>query len=358
MKKLAAILMVFSTSAIYAAGTGAGTQIDNSATLSYKVNGTDQDDRTSNTDSFVVDNKIDMTLAHQDNSIVEVTPNTNDQVLTFVVKNTGNKVQDYSLTVTKDDGNPFSETDNFDATDVAVYVESGDHTGYQSGEDTATYIDELDPDEQVTVYIVGDIPSTQEDGDVAEYTLTAQVAKGGTAGTKGDDITSDHSSDADDPMTEQIVFADGDGAGDTEGEHDGKIADNDAFKVKSANLSLTKLSCVIDDGVTSDKTKAKRIPGATIAYVFDVNNTGSDDADDVVITDDLDDNLDEDTVTVQELESDTDDACTCKDGSGNDTTGTNSTPSNSQSNNHDIEVDIGTVSAGKHSCLEVRVDLK
>jgi uncharacterized repeat protein (TIGR01451 family) len=360
MKKILvmASMMMLGAMSMQAAGTAAGTQIDNQATLSYYVNNVAQDEKTSNTDSFVVDNKIDLTVAHQDANIKEVTPGTTAQVLTFLVTNTGNKTQDYSLTSTPNDGNPYGENDTFDATNVHVYVESGAHPGYQAGEDTATYIDELAPDDDKTVYIVADIPSSQVDGDVAEYTLTAQVAEGGTANTQGADITSDNRNDADDATTEQIVFADGDGAGATDSEKDGKYADNSAYKVKSAKLDVVKLSCVITDGVTADDTKAKRIPGATIAYVFDVHNTGSENADNVTIKDDLAAQLDETNVVVHALESNTGNtACDCQNGSGNHTTGTNSTPANSQAN-HDVEVNMGTVNAGNHSCLEIRVPIK
>jgi len=370
MKKsliIVASVMMLGVSSVWALGTQAGTVINNSASLTYSAGGVDQTDNgndaiNSNTDTFVVDNKIDMTVSHQDPSIKEVVPGATAQVLTFLVKNTGNKVQDYSLTVTKDDGNPYNETDNFDADNVNVYVESGDHDGYQSDEDTETYIDELAADANTTVYIVADIPSDRVDGDVAEYTLTAQVAEGGSSGSQGADITSDNSNDDDTKGSaagdEQIVFADGDGNGATDGDKDGKYADYSAYKVVTATLDLKKLSCVITDNVTSDNTKAKRIPGATIAYVFDISNTGHKKADDVIIKDDLVSQLDETAITVQDLETDTDDACTCINGTGNNTTGaSSSTPDNTQ-DNHDVEINIGSVSAGKHSCLEIRVPIK
>jgi hypothetical protein len=363
MKKIAiaAAVMLLGSSGAWAAGTAAGTQIDNSATLNYSVSGTAQDAKTSNTDTFYVDQKINFTVSHDYPTIKKVQPNTTDQVLSFTVTNTGNKVQDFSLTSTAGDGNPYGETDNTDMDNIRIVVDT-DGDGVYTAADTDTYIDELAPDDSIKVFILADIASTKTDGQVAEYTLTAQVAQGGTSGTKGSNITSDDSASADTAGTAatdiQIVFADGDGNGATDGDKDGKHADYSAYKVVTATLALTKLSCVIEDGVTSDNTKAKRIPGATIAYVFDVENTGSADADSVTIADDLAAELDQTNVTVHELYTDSNDACTCVNGSGNGAeTGTHATaPSNDQTN-HDVEINIGTVTHGTHSCLEIRVPI-
>jgi len=81
------------------------------------------------------------------------------KVLTFTVKNEGNKVQDFLLT-SSNAGAAFGLTNTFDVNQT-IFVESGAHAGYQASEDTATYIDELAPDATATVYIVADIPSTQ-----------------------------------------------------------------------------------------------------------------------------------------------------------------------------------------------------
>jgi len=294
MKKILVIasVMLLGMVAANAAGTAAGTQIDNSATLSYQVSGVNQTAVASNTDSFLVDNKIDFTVAHQDTAAVTVVPGQTSAVLTFTVANNGNKVQDFSLSSLANDNNPFGETDTFDATNVQVFVDSNGNGVYDSGTDTATFIDELAPDTNVTVFIVSDIPSTQVDGDVAEYTLIAQVAQGGSAGSQGADITSDNSGTADNAMTEEIVFADAAGAnGSTDGgAKNGKHSDNDAYKVVTAKIDVTKTSCVIWDPVNTS-TNPHRIPGAVVRYAIDVNNTGSADATSASLSDTLSGNL-------------------------------------------------------------------
>ena len=47
------------------------------------------------------------------------------------------------------------------------------------------------------------------------------------------------------------------------------------------NITITKTSCVLRDGISSD-AHAKRITGATIRYMFEVNNTGYRSADDTI----------------------------------------------------------------------------
>ena len=339
--------MLLGMVAANAAGTAAGTRIDNSATLSYQVSGVNQTAVASNTDSFLVDNKIDFTVAHQDSTAVSVVPGQTSAVLTFTVANNGNKVQDFSLSLLANDGNPFGETDNFDATNVQVFVDSNGNGVYDSGTDTATFIDELAPDTNVTVFIVSDIPNTQVDGDVAEYTLIAQVAEGGASGSQGADITSDNSGTADNAMTEEIVFADAAGAnGSTDGgAKNGKHSDNDAYKVVTAKIDVTKTSCVIWDPVNTT-TNPHRIPGAVVRYAIDVNNTGSADATNAILSDILDGNVTYGATTagapaaVSQISTET---CNCT------SPGTSNGDTISESGGT-VTADYGTVAAATHEC--------
>ena len=281
-KVISSTAMILASINLYGAGTTAGIQVDNSVKLTYKIGATDKN-ATSNTASFVVDNKIDLTVTHQDSAAVAVKSDAVDQVLTFVVKNTGNKVQDYSLTSTQNNGNPFSETDTFDTTNVEIYVDGNANGTYESADDTKTYIDELNPDASITIFIISDM-GARSDGDVSEHTLVAQVAEGGASG-QGSDITSDDAGSADTAMGVEIVFADGTGI--TDGAKDGKFSDYSAYKVTDAELTVTKSSCVISDPYNGT-TNPKRIPGATVRYAIEIENTStSTDATNVEVTDTL-----------------------------------------------------------------------
>jgi len=271
MKKILSLVtfLALASTGAYAAGTVAGTQIDNSVTLSYDQGS----DIVSNTDSFVVDNKIDLTLAHQDGAAVSVQSNTTNQILTFSITNTGNKVQDFLLSAAVNDGNPFGETDSFDATNVRVFVDANNNGLYDAGTDTATYIDELAPDASKTVFIVADM-GVQANNAVSEHTLTAQVAQGGSSSSQGSAIASDNSGSGDTAMGVEIVFADGNGNGATDGANDGKFADYSAYKVTTATMSVTKTSCIVSDPVNGT-TNPKRIPGATLRYAIEVVNASA-----------------------------------------------------------------------------------
>ena len=68
---------------------------------------------------------------------------------------------------------------------------------------------------------------------------------------------------------------------------DGVESDRDGFEVSSAALEITKVATVLDDPFNGT-TFPKAIPGATVEYVITVENTGTEDADNVVITDAID----------------------------------------------------------------------
>ena len=265
-----------------AAGTLSGISIDNTASVDYQVGGIDQSTVTSNTATFVVDNRIDLTVTTVDVAIVNVVPGATDRVLTLSVTNDGNTVQDYSLAAAISATGAFGETESFDAGNVRVFADGNANGTYELANDTATYIDELAPDATITVFVVSDIAVSQVDGDVASYDLIATTAVGGTAASQGADITSDDSGDADLPGTVQIVFADG--AGSADAANDGQHSSKDGYKILSASLSVVKGSSVSDDPINGG-TNPKAIPGATVDYTIDIDNTGAASATGVMLVD-------------------------------------------------------------------------
>ena len=365
MKKIivATAISMFAVSSLFGAGTQAGTDINNTATLSYSAGGVAQPPKDSNEDSFKVDRKIDFLVAHQDSTPASVVPGQAKAVLTYVVANNGNEVQDFSLSSLANDGNPFGLTDNFDSTDVSIYVDTNDNGTYDEGTDTETYIDELAADTNKTVFIVSNIPLDRVDGDVAEYTLVAQVAEGGTSGAQGSDITSDDKNNDDTATGVETVFADAAGANNSTdgGEKNGKHSDNDAYKVVVATLDMTKTSCVISDPVNGG-TKPKRIPGAVIRYMLDINNTGSADANDITITDDLVSDLDYSTLETPNDNVHTnigDTACDCSNPGGGTASTVNNTGNDPQVKLEGI--DVAKPAAGEsenHTCVYFEVEVK
>jgi len=252
-----------------AVGTASGSSIDNTATVDYQVGGISQTQLTSNTASFVVDNRVDVTVAESNTAYVDVVPGATAQVLTFTVSNTGNTTQDFGLAAAAG-SDPFGGTDNFNATIVGWYVEDGTTVGYQAAEDTATYIDELAADGTATVYIVANIPVAQANGDIAAYTLTATTRDGGTGGAQGN-VTANDSGSAN---TAGVDVVWGDGAGDTDLATDGAFSDTGAYRVVSAALTVTKSVAIISDPFNL-AVNPKAIPGATMRYTITVQNTST-----------------------------------------------------------------------------------
>ena len=193
----------------HAAGTASGTPISNSATLTYSIGGVGQPNITTAAATFLVDNKVNVTVAETGGSLTTagVVAGAVGVITTFTVTNTGNTVQDYVLAVGQglSGQSLFTKTDNFDVTGCSRFVESGATVGYQSGEDTATFIDELAADASKIVYVLCSVPIAQVNGDVSLVSLLATTHTGGAAG-QGALTTEDTGPDV--PGAVQAVFAD------------------------------------------------------------------------------------------------------------------------------------------------------
>jgi len=276
---MAALMVLGINSTALAVGTISGTNIENTATISYDVGTVSQtpieSSPTGNSTpgagngtatSFVVDNMVDLTVAELNGDYTEVVPGAANQWLVFTVTNTGNTAQDFAVTALPNALDPFGGTDNFDAVIVEVYVDDGNGI-YEQALDTATFVDELAPDTSITVFVVANIPAVQTSGDIAAYTLTATALAGGGPGAQGGVIT--ESGGVDDPTVVDIVFADG--IGDTDADRDASFSDSSAYEVLSAQLTIQKTATVIHDPF-NDTSNPKSIPGAYIQYVITVSN--------------------------------------------------------------------------------------
>lgn len=246
-----------------ALGTASGTNVTSQATVDFEVDGVTMNQVSSNAAVFLVDNKVDLTVTTLDAAGVQVVNGALAQVLSFSVTNEGNTVQDYSLAAQAATGNIFGITDNFDATNVLVFADANANGTYEPATDTQTYIDELAADASLTVFIVADMPASQNNGDGALYDLVAQTAEGGAASTQGTDITADDGTIADDPATVEIVF--GDDAGSVDAANDGAHSSTDAYVVVTATLSATKSQYVVTDPINgaTNRRRSPRPPCAT-----------------------------------------------------------------------------------------------
>jgi len=263
----------------FAAGTTAGSNIVNNATVNYQVGGVAQTAiPTSNT--FVVDRRITLTVAELGTTTTIVAPGQVGAVTTFTVANTSNATLDLGLTFAQGIG--VRGTDTFDVTSPVLWRETGITPGFSADDVVVTYLDEVAADAINTVYVVANIPVGQANGSIAGVVLTAQARESGVANTQG--IVSAETTGVNTAGVD-TVFADAAGA--TDGARDGRSSARDDYTVASALLTIAKLSRVISDPLNG-LTNPKMIPGATVEYCITVTNAaGGATATGVVVTDTL-----------------------------------------------------------------------
>lgn len=255
-------------------GTVAGTIITNTATASYSVNGT-SNTVSSNTASFVVDRKVNLTVIVDQSGTTKVTPGQQGAVAKFKVTNNTNGVQDFLLFARQPLEFPLgllSGTDDFNVDAIKAVMDDGDGV-YDPAKDTQTWIDELAPDTSRTVFIVGDVPNltTQRQADVG---LEVAVAAGGATGTKGALLIPTDLNLLDRDAELDVVFADNDNDGllGPDLVRNGRAWAYASFEqlASSLDIRVAKTSSVISDGVSVGNPKA--LPGALVQYCLTITN--------------------------------------------------------------------------------------
>ena len=274
----------FAASPAYAEGTSAGTTITNNVSVSYKVGGVDQTNVTTS-DSFTVDRKVNLTVVEANSTTVSVSPGQQSVVTAFDVTNASNATLDFGLAVTQLSGGTAAHggTDNFNVSDVKLFVDSNDNDSFDAGTDQElSYIDQLVADDTKRVFVMVNVPLGRSTSDVAGIRLTATAAESTAAGSLGATVTQTTGANTSGVDT---VFADGNSDGNTQ--YDGMHFDEDDFTVLAAALSAAKSSRVISDPV-SGTTNPKMIPGAVVEYCIAVSNaSGGASATGISITDNL-----------------------------------------------------------------------
>jgi uncharacterized repeat protein (TIGR01451 family) len=273
----------FAASPAFAAGTTAGSTITNTVTVAYKVGGVDQN-AVSATDNLIVDRKINLVVAQLGTTTTSVSPGQTSAVTGFTVTNSSNATLDLALALTQSSGGTAAHggTDNFNVSNVKLYVDTDNSGTYNAGDTLITYLDEIAADATKTVFVVSDIPLGKSTGDVANVRLTATAAESGTAGSLGAVVTQTSGANT---AGMDTVFADTNANGNTAGDG-ASFAEND-YTVLAAALTAVKTSTIISDPVNGS-TNPKMIPGATVEYCIAVSNgAGSATATNVALSDPL-----------------------------------------------------------------------
>ena len=244
-----------------AEGTIAGTDIDNTAAVSYEVGGTPQT-TTSNmltlTVAEVLD--VDVTLLSDPRTVPS---GTGPHGLLFVVTNTGNGTEAFTLAI-----NNAVSGDDFDpeaSTPAAIYFDtdgSGDFSTDDVAYDPGTNDPVLAPDASVDILLVNDIPADLADGAVGLSELSAIASTG--SGDPGDLFPG-----GGDDGIDAVVGTSG---------ADDAIAGQ--YVISDIELAVVKSATVLDPFGGSTP-----MPGATITYRIVITLTGSETAVNTVFTD-------------------------------------------------------------------------
>ncbi len=248
---LLTLFIAFTSLPARGAGTIAGTDISNTASVTYTLNGTPITENSTPavvTVAEILD--VDVTLQSPQ---LPVAPGDTNQAIVFTVTNTGNGTETFSLTglstIAGDDFDPVLATPDaiFFDTDGSGDLSAGD-TPYEPG----TNDPDLAPDASVTVLLVNNIPAGLLDTNIGQTQLTAVSVTGtGAAGT--------------------VIAGAGDGGVDAMvGSSEGDDSDTGEYIVEAINVTVDKTATVTDPFGGSTP-----VPGSQITYQITTTVTGT-----------------------------------------------------------------------------------
>lgn len=225
----------------WALGTPAGTPVTNTATASFDIGGV-PGTAFSNTDTFLVAELLDATLASNEAGNVAAFSPDSGIALSFTLTNAGNGNEAFALAFDAARGG-----DQFDPQGVQVYLDDGDGV-FNSATDALYSPGVNDPvlaaDASRVLFIVGDIPGALATGDLGAVQLIATAVTGsGLPGTT-------------------FAFA-GDGGVDALTGASGASASAQNAYVVTAYAALAKTSAVLDPLGGSSP-----VPGAVITWTL------------------------------------------------------------------------------------------
>jgi uncharacterized repeat protein (TIGR01451 family) len=253
--------VLFAASEVHAAGTPAGTEINNTATFDYTAGIGAGSGSASAT--FYVAELMELSLNWVDGANVTVAPSETAVALRFVLTNAGNGSDTYSLSI-----DSLVAGDDFDPIPVAgssIYFDDGGTADVFDGGDTLYVVGANDPtlaaDDSITLFVVNDMLLAVTDGELGSSMLTATSLTGTGVGT--------------------IIPAGGEGGTPAEvGLSGGIDSDTGTYVVSNVVVSILKSAVVLDPWGGTDP-----VTGASITYTIIISASGGGTAEAVVITD-------------------------------------------------------------------------
>lgn len=271
-----------------AVGTDPGTDVNNTATVNYDVNGNAQTPINASAD-FVVDRRVDFTVSRMGSGLTPTGLGDTQVFVDFYVTNLSNGDLDFNLLfdqLTNADGDIYgigtADTD-VDMNNVSIAVSAAIDTTPGTGDGPApafggpTFIDDLPEDQSIRVRIYADTPVALANDDIAGLRLNATAADP----TGGPGANLSESASWNQGLIDN-VFANTSGA-DAGG--NATESNTDGFIIDAAQLVITKTASVFSDPFGSGRA----VPGAVIEYSIEIDNSAGDDsADDISIEDLID----------------------------------------------------------------------
>lgn len=268
------LLAALAAPAAQAAMTQAGTDITNTATVSF----TDPDGNPGNTPSnpstFKVAEILDVTVTRDQATPVSVLDGATDQVVSFTVTNTGNGSEAYALVPANALGG-----DNFDPLNVRVYIDNNGDGVLDAG-DTLLIPGVNDPvlapsgqqGDSVKILLVSDIPAGLTNGDLGDVRLSTES------------ITTQSTPASPDAVGTVFAGAGTGGVDAVVGTTQAVGSATSTYQVRQFALDMVKTSTLTH---TDPALNGKAVPGATITYTLTLNATGAGVFNNIVITDNI-----------------------------------------------------------------------
>jgi uncharacterized repeat protein (TIGR01451 family) len=176
LSKVFFLLLSLLVSILSANGTAAGTSVANQAEIVYTV-GSAEHNLTTNIDTFLVDQVIDLDISWQDINPVEVGAGELGRVLIFVLSNLGNGDDTIALQY------EHNASSDFIPQNAQIFVDSNGNGFFEPGTDMAIHDINLSADTNATLFVVADIlDSNDTGGELSHDGIRANSQRSATTG--------------------------------------------------------------------------------------------------------------------------------------------------------------------------------
>jgi uncharacterized repeat protein (TIGR01451 family) len=244
----------------WAAGTIAGTDIQNIASATYDTAGGPVTIQ-SNTVVIKVDELLDVAVASTDPGDVITSPGATGNIQTFRITNTGNGDEAFALAANVANGG-----DDFDPTLQQIVIDTNNNGVYDPGVDevytAGTNDPVIAPDQSKTIFVITSTPAGVSDTNRANVGLTASAVTGtGAPGTSFPGA--------------------GQGGGDAVvGTTGADSTANGFLAVQAASVTLLKSATILDPFGGN-----RPVPGAVVTYSLVATVSGSGTLNNLIVTD-------------------------------------------------------------------------